>query len=373
MKAGRLGPAAPVFGLSLWAFLAGAADAGAADRKSLGFVITTFRSAIYETKYMEECPEGLAAANDQIWWENTPPKIRAEITLNGNMEPVRDGRHNIASTRGPNGEDVCWNPTVVKDPPHKIIEGTTSFGMNLDGSTEDSATPSTCAHGNFTNPEGVAGVDNQFYRLMGCVYGWRRHGFHEPTADIERTDTSQGIILIEIAGVDSLEADADVEVAFYRAVDLVAKDPTGKMLPHASYRIDDVRRYGAVSKGRLQDGVLTTEPVDAHLPYRTNNHQGELYIKGMRMELRPAAAGAVKGMMAGYYDLENFWDFMRKIAYLAVVEKFSCPALYVAAHELADGYPDPKTGQCTALSSAFTFEAIPAFIIHPNARSASAQ
>ncbi len=39
--------------------------------------------------------------------------------------------------------------------------------------------------------------------------------------------------------------------------------------------------------------------------------------------------------------------------------------MYVAAHELADGYPDPQTGQCTHLSSAFEIGAYAAFIIRP--------
>ena len=44
---------------------------------------------------------------------------------------------------------------------------------------------------------------------------------------------------------------------------------------------------------------------------------------------------------------------------------FDCPALYEAVHKLADGYPDPKTGQCTAISSAYFIEAVAAFVIHP--------
>ena len=30
----------------------------------------------------------------------------------------------------------------------------------------------------------------------------------------------------------------------------------------------------------------------------------------------------------------------------------------------ADGYPDPKTGECTQISTAFTIEALPAFVLH---------
>jgi hypothetical protein len=50
----------------------------------------------------------------------------------------------------------------------------------------------------------------------------------------------------------------------------------------------------------------------------------------------------------------------------------NCPSIYVAAHEIADGYPDPKTGKCSALSSAFNFTAVAAFIIHPDVRQTAA-
>jgi hypothetical protein len=32
--------------------------------------------------------------------------------------------------------------------------------------------------------------------------------------------------------------------------------------------------------------------------------------------------------------------------------------------DLADGYPDPQTGKCTALSAAFNIRVVPAFIEH---------
>ena len=59
-----------------------------------------------------------------------------------------------------------------------------------------------------------------------------------------------------------------------------------------------------------------------------------------------------EGMIAGYQDLANFWDYIQRYEYLLVTGQFSCPGIYVAMHELADGYPDPKSGECTALSAA---------------------
>jgi hypothetical protein len=321
---------------------------------------------VYETKYMEECPRGLARGNDELWWKSLDPAVRDQLTKGGEIEPVTGARRAMSALRGPNGEDVCWNPTIVEDPPLKIVEGTTSFGMNLDGDTSGEPTGNTCAHDNFTSPAGVAGVDNQMYRLLGCIYGWRDSGYIETNANGELRDTSQGVILVEVSGVDDRRNDDTVEVRFYRANDVLPKDPQGEILPHASYRVHNVPRYGKPANGRIVDGVLTTDPVETFLPYYGNLTHAEIHLKDMRLQLDlEATEDRAKGMIAGYRDFDNFWEYFRKGEYLSVTGQFSCPAVYVAGKELADGYPDPETGECTALSSSYDIEAVPAFIIHP--------
>jgi hypothetical protein len=52
------------------------------------------------------------------------------------------------------------------------------------------------------------------------------------------------------------------------------------------------------------------------------------------------------------------------MAGLGTVLGASGPAAYRALKRLADGYKDPKTGVCTALSSARKFEFVRAFIEH---------
>lgn len=340
--------------------------------ETLGFVVVSFYTSIYETKYMEECPRGLAIGNDEIWWKSLDPAVRDELTDGGEIEPVTGSRRAMSALRGPNGEDVCWHPTVVEDPPLKIVEGDTSYGMNLDGNTDGTATKNTCAHDNFTSPEGVAGIDNQMYRLLGCIYGWRDSGYLETNANGELRDTSQGVILLEISGVDDRENDPEVVVRMHRANDVLPKDSQGNILPHASYRVHEVPRYGKPAAGKIVDGVLTTEPIEAFLPYYANLNHAEIHLKDMRVEIDlDAGDNRAAGIIAGYRDFDNFWDFFRKGEYLSVTGQFSCPAVYVAAKELADGYPDPETGECTALSSSYSIEAIPAFIIHEESGSAA--
>ena len=179
------------------------------------------------------------------------------------------------------------------------------------------------------------------------------------------------MILIEVNGVESFEKDGPVEVSFYRAVDIVPKDASANIIPYASFRIDDPKRYSATARGVIKNGVLTTEPIEARLPFASNGAVMHMALKDMRVEFRARKdAAGMEGMIVGYQDVMNWWQFIRQIESLAVVNQFSCPALYEGAWKLADGYPDPKTGQCTALSSAFTLKAIPAYVIHSTPRQA---
>ena len=134
----------------------GSAAAGAPPGRTLGFVVKDFMPAVYETKFMDECPAGLNIGNDEIWWRGLSKQERSELTQDGLITTL--DRWFTAVRRGPNGEDVCINPEVIKDdPPLLTVEGSTSFGVNLDGNVDGSATPKSCSHENFTSPDGDSG------------------------------------------------------------------------------------------------------------------------------------------------------------------------------------------------------------------------
>jgi hypothetical protein len=127
---------------------------------------------------------------------------------------------------------------------------------------------------------------------------------------------------------------------------------------------DGKPRYGATAKGKIVNGVLTTTPIDLSLPYYANSIFAEMRLRDMqfRFEL-PQGEGKARGLMGGYYDFDKWWEYMMKAEFLVATGDWSCPAMWDAAHRLADGYPD-KDGRCTALSTAFKVEALPAFIVH---------
>ena len=94
--------------------------ASAAER--LGFVVHEFNIAQYTSRFADECPEGLAAGNDELWWRSLSKQERARRTNNG-----LNGTFGTTQ-RGPKGENVCVNPDAVVDPPLRIIRGKYAYG-----------------------------------------------------------------------------------------------------------------------------------------------------------------------------------------------------------------------------------------------------
>ena len=337
--------------------------------KTMGFVITTWFTAMYESKFFDECPEGFAPSYDEIWWRGLPKPERAKLTNNGLVS--RLDRFFVAIRRGPNKEDVCINPTVVKDPPMQVVEGQRSYGMNLDGTDDGRATAKSCKHGKFETPDGVKGVDNQMYRLIGCNYGFHRgFGQYEVNANENRKSNGNGMTLIEISGVDDAMNDDDVTVGLYRSIDQYTLDGTGQFVPFASYRIDSFNgkpRYDSKLKGKIVNGELITEPGDAQVPFYGNYTYLNLEARDLRLKMKMSPDGATaKGLAAGYFSVDEFVHYVTGIGPIHSSGAANCPAMYVSAHQLADGYPDPKTGECTMLSAAYDIEAVAAYVIHPD-------
>ena len=111
------------------------------------------------------------------------------------------------------------------------------------------------------------------YRLIGCVYGWRKGGLPELIAAERRGTSGLGMILIEITGVEDARNDNDVNVTFYRSIDQFVLDGSGQPLPFSSYNVDmdgDKPRYGDSLKGAIRNGVLTTKRGDVSLPFYGN-------------------------------------------------------------------------------------------------------
>jgi|GEM_PF-224123 len=303
--------------------------------RTIGYAMTDLYWAIYQTPDSKaECPQGF----------NDGPREQYDVLFPNN------GRKRSVIETQLKQEIQTWLPTPEPDGfVFKEATGPTAYGLDLDGRIDAN---------DFTTPDGVRGVDNQLYRALGCIIGFRGPDGVEYIFENKAIAQSRyNRTMIEITGVDSLVNDSDVTVTIYRGLDRLLTDATGnKVMPGGSQRIDT--RWGRnliqELKGRIVDGVLTTEPAkEMIIPWMNLGVPTFQLLRDMRFQLRLSPTGA-QGLIAGFADVDVWYrQLIRNDSTHHLSNgQISGISLYKALRRLADAYPDPKTGANTAISAA---------------------
>jgi len=324
--------------------------------QTIGLAITSWRWALMETPDLKECPNGLQ-----------PGEVAQLKATPGAVERIR-AEGGTFEQRGPNGESPQHSPDLVKDPlPFRELVSKAGFGANLDGTPDGRATARTCKHDKFAGVDLTQGeqVDNQTARVLGCVQGFRTGG---QTAEFYSNEVANFVVnrhLIEVTGVDSEVNDPAVEVRIYKGYDRVVRTADGnRFVPFLSQRIDTrYPQYNLKTKGRIVNGVLITDPISAVFPHSSERQYADRDMKDMtlRLKLGPESAD---GILAGYDNWKRQYELHSKRV-VAELDKMSHPSIWHAYKRYADGYPDPKTGQCNYISAAYKITAVRSIIVHP--------
>ena len=326
--------------------------------RTIGLVLANFDYMFYRTEDRKaECPDGFVHTNRENWEAQFPTRAARQRHLNlcGDFQ-----------NRGPNCENVWLTPEVIDDPlPFREVRGKIAYGLDLDGEQDGRGTQTTCAHQQFTSPNGERGIDNQYYRFLGCEKGLSLFTNEIIKWAIEVYPVYR--LLLEINGVDDERRDDDIELVMYRGRDPLIVDAAGKAAPWQSQRIDEgAQKLIHRLRGKIVDGVVITEPAD--VIWEDSSWEPRLLIRGMTLRLKLTPTGA-EGLRVGYIDVEQLWQVYSHwdaTTQFAFGGGASGPAAYAALHRLADGYKDPATGACTALSSTRKFEFVRAFVVHPS-------
>src|SRR5579883_1916144 len=230
-----------------------------------GYVFTRFIFARPQTDLAADCPHGLSMSLRDAFIAQRPPedRPRAEqikgfgpvgsmmlatdhpengLKLGEPMEALahlsdveREAR--IKWRRDPNRHTICNNPEDYKGVGFQTIEHSgNGSGLDLDGTTDGAATATTCAHKKFIGLDGTAGVDNQFWRAVGCIAVYRPSGLDWDSS----IRTGDWAVLMEVSMPRGGGPDGDVDVNFYSSKDSVSLDASGKVEPGLSLQyIDD--------------------------------------------------------------------------------------------------------------------------------------
>src|ERR1044072_3951140 len=116
-------------------------------------------------------------------------------------------------------------------------------------------------------------------------------------------------ILIELDGVEDIRNDDSVAVGIFANADPIQLSPNRNPLAYATYAIDQDPRFRAKTKGRIKDGVLTTDPVDVRFHSITNSLRLERPLQHARLQLTLSKDGVLSGYLAGNTPVEAMYDY----------------------------------------------------------------
>ncbi len=311
-----------------------------------------------------DCPAG---TNPEIDWIGVMTKAgytEAEAKwlrdpANATRSPVH-GQNQMAF-RGKDRQNVYLHPTSTPDPGLTPVSGTIGEGLDLDGDKRNG----------FTSPDGqVTGVDNMFYRTLGCWKTYRAPPRLSSGAlqfnDAMRNGGWTTVIVISGKGKDPRN-DNNVKVGFYTSADKMVKDGNGEIARDYTFRIKPHARYEALFDAKIKNGVVTSKkPSDVMI--RDAGYTQDLELLRAQIRLTMQEDGSLKGHLGGYRPWEPVykgWVNARGpvIEALTWVE---LPGVYYALRRNADFSPAGKKGEKTHISYAMRIDALPAFVSTPD-------
>jgi hypothetical protein len=235
--------------------------------RKIGYVMTHKFWAVYETEGGKtECPQGF----------NDGPREQFKKLFD-------DGKKRSIVEAQLKREGEQWHPTTAPESfVFKEAQGRISYGLNLDGKI---------GANDFTSPEGEKGIDNQLYRVIGCIGHYRTMGTINHFENLFMRSYEDTRIVIELADVDDLTNDPDVNVTIYRGGDTMLADATGEgFIPGGTQPVDLRwgKEYVSHLKGRIVDGELITDPADrVMLPWGvTFGTSGHHVFRGFQFKLK---------------------------------------------------------------------------------------
>ena len=243
-------------------------------------------------------------------------------------------------------------PWLLPDPEIELAQGRYAAGFNLDGKTGRNA---------WEHPEtGEHGIDNQMWRVLGC---WDAYYLNKPVRPYNESivwDTAIDAMpawLMSVSG-ENLDDDGNVTVVFDRAINVLIRDAFGGVMSGATFAVDTDPRSHSEFRGRITDRVLTIEPGEF---FMQGESQFYPHLRFMDTQLRLVIDedGSMRGTIGGYQPWQDYYHYLAVRGELD--GQVDLPGAYYAMKRLADAYPDPVSGENTAISAAYFLEAVPAF------------
>src|SRR5581483_11813107 len=316
-----------------------------------------------------DCPRGTLPALDYAKVIKTPWRSDAEVKswvtpAVNDLQTVHYMQERALSYRSFRRDIESYiNPFTAPDPGMQAVAGRIAEGFNLDGDAKT---------GGFTSPTGEKGIDNAFYRALGCIGSYRGMPYSAAMSVRSNDKMLEGMytMVIRLSGNKSAMNDDAATLEIGYSPDHVNKQTDGRASTSYSFRIVKNDQYNKL-KAVIKDGVLETKPVsELHAPRFGwfPNQMGDADFHQGRLRLEIGPDGFASGLIGGYRDWRDLYTedtFTQSGATVETRDHHDLIGMYYALKRNADGMPDPRTGQKMGISIAYRLKAVPAYVIDP--------
>lgn len=235
-------------------------------------------------------------------------------------------------------------------------------GVDVDDRVSDAKDDATCDKVDFTSPDGVVGIDNQFGTLLPVI---ENIVGKENVTQLLAAAIANGqlLLLVSLEGVDDVSNDPHVTVRFAagKGAPLIATD--GTYVPYQSLGVDTTTAPESTLDGKIEGGVLTAGPGEAVIPVRVldakfnlDMHSTHVRAKLTRDEL--GGGVALEGAIGGGLVITDFDAIVKSLN----VDDALVSTATALIGKTADLARDDQ-GVCRQVSAAIQFASTPAFIV----------
>jgi hypothetical protein len=311
-----------------------------------------------------DCPKG---TNPEIDWVQV--LIRSGYSeaeakwLRSPENPSRSPVHgqNQMAFRGRNRENVYIHPESYPDPGLTGVTGDLTEGFDLDGNAKTG----------FPSPTGEKGVDNNFYRTLGCTKSYRGPPKLSSNAlganDSMRNGAWTVAVVVHGEGADPMN-DPNVSVGFYMSGDKLVKDGNGEIARDYTFTIKPSKLEG-IMQARSKNGVIESLDATPEMWIRDPGSTRDLQLLSARLKLEMKSDGTLSGYLGGYRPWMPIYTALvnARGPVVEILGWIEIPSVYYALKRNADYSPSGPKGEKTHISYAMRVNAIPAYVMTPDA------
>ncbi|MFO0660103.1 MAG: hypothetical protein U0165_09775 [Polyangiaceae bacterium] len=228
-------------------------------------------------------------------------------------------------------------------------------GFDLDGKVSTKEDDTSCNIADLKAPDGTPGIDNQLATLVPL---FEAAGIGAAEGLIQNTIKDGGLLLmLQLDEVESWRNDDSVKVTVRAGKGVPLLGTNGLLLSGQTFHLHP-ESPDSVGHGKIERGILTAGPFEAHLPVVVFGVRYDLTVHGAVMKCEVDADGELhNGVFGGSVDLAD----LRTIGEKAAMDDPSVlPAIDLVFSSAPDMAPDAE-GLCQRVSAALSFSAVTAF------------